>query len=188
MTIAKESDYRLLIETEWKDIHHSRIQEWSALGIIAGTHLGLFQLMKFIADIQSNWLTFISSVILCIIAILFAVIGILMVCRHRRLMWIKLNWIYEAEEKLGLIKTVENQNGIIPNDYKMKKYSKKYNRILENEKNKQLQMSKDNNKAIWNKLMWPRKLSTSWLMAMIYILLGIIDFGFLAFSISMPFR
>ena len=182
--MTKKIDYRLLIETEWKDIHHSRIQEWSALGIIAAIHLGLIQLLKFISDPQiSGVLNEIPTLICCFIATLFAVIGVLMVCRHRRLMWIKLNWIYEAEEKLGLIKTEENQDGIIPNDYRMKKYSKKYNKIIENQKDKQNQISNDNDKTIWNKLMWPRKLSTSWLMAMIYILLGIIDFGFLVFTI-----
>lgn len=183
--MTKKNDYRLLIETEWKDIHHSRIQEWSALGIIAAIHLGLIQLLKFIADFQtSSLLNIILTLIFCIIAILFAVIGVLMVCRHRRLMWIKLNWIYEAEEKLELVKTEENQNGIIPNDYRMKKYSNKYYSMLKNEINKQSQISNDDNKIIWNKLMWPRRLSTSWLMVMIYLLLGIIDFGFLFFSFT----
>ena len=183
-TETTEINYRFLIETEWKDIHHSRIQEWSALGIIAATHIGLIQLLRFVSDLEISGISVkILISIFCLIAILFAFIGILMVCRHRRLMWIKLNWIYEAEEKLGLIKTDDNKNGIIPKGYKMKKYSNKYNKILKNETNSLPQTLENDNKTIWNKLMWPRKYSTSWLMAMIYILLGIIDFGFLIFVV-----
>jgi hypothetical protein len=184
IAMPERQDYRLLIETEWKDIHHSRIQEWSALGIITAAQLGLIQLLKFIYDSQiTSSLIEIFTPICCIIAILFSIIGILMVCRHRRLMWIKLNWIYESEQKLGLIKTEGNQHGIIPIGYKMKKISRGYNEILEDEKNSVSKIITEDNKTIWNKLMWPRKLSTSWLMIMIYILLGTIDCGFLVFTI-----
>jgi len=40
-------NYRLLIEREWADLHHSRVQEWTALGVVAGAHLGLIQLASF---------------------------------------------------------------------------------------------------------------------------------------------
>jgi len=31
------------VHNEWTDIHHSRVQEWTALGVVAGIHLGLAQ-------------------------------------------------------------------------------------------------------------------------------------------------
>ncbi len=39
--MARKEDYRLIIEREWADIHHSRVQEWTCLGVVTGTHLGL---------------------------------------------------------------------------------------------------------------------------------------------------
>jgi len=186
MTKQTAENYRFFIQTEWNDIHHSRIQEWSALGIIAAIHIGLIQLLKLIneTDFGKNLIDLLTP-ICCIIALLFSILGILMVCRHRRLMWIKLNWIFEAEEKLGLIKENENPNGIIPSSYRMKKYSSdKYKEHVNKEKESE-SVSDSNNyeKSIWNKLMWPRRLSTSWLMAMLYIIFGIIDSVILIFSI-----
>lgn len=159
MTIQVAENYRFFIENEWKDIHHSRIQEWSALGLISGIHIGLIQLLKLIneTDFFKNLIDFLTP-ICCIIALVFSVIGILMVCRHRRLMWIKLNWIFEAEEKLGLIKDSENPDGIIPSSYRMKKYSPDIYKEHINKENELESESVSNNykKTIWNKLMWPR--------------------------------
>jgi hypothetical protein len=189
MEQTMNENYKLLIETEWKDVHHSRIQEWSALGVIAAAHIGLIQLLNFIHSLIKTgnlypYLVFVC----CLIALLFCVIGILMTCRHRRLMWIKLNWIFEAEEKLRLIKTQDNPNGIIPEDYKMLK-SNHYKEVLE-ELKKNIESDLDPNqitkstKSVWNKLMWPRFLSTSWLLVALYFLLGVIDLGFLIFSLT----
>ena len=164
-----KENYRLLIDTEWKDIHHSRIQEWSALGVIAAIHIGLIQLLQFIkASYNAQGLVYSLVPFFCIISIGFCILGILMTCRHRRLMWIKLNWIFDAEEKLHLIKTPKNTKGIIPLDYKMKKYSDEY-----------IKMLKSGKKIVWNRLMWPRFLSTSGLILMFYFLLGFIDLGFM---------
>ncbi len=185
MTAQNDENYRLLIESEWKDLHHSRIQEWSALGIIAAAHIGLVQFLKLIneTEIGKTIINYLTP-LCCIIALTFSVIGILMVCRHRRLMWVKLNWIYEAEDKLGLIKKSTNPSGIIPEVFKMKNDSKKNNDKHNKEKESDNPTDK-NNKSKWNNLMWPRRLSTSWLMAMIYLVFGIIDFGILVSSIIM---
>jgi hypothetical protein len=174
-----DENYRFFIENEWKDIHHSRIQEWSALGLIAAIHIGLVQLLKLLNETNSYEIQIDFLIpICCFIALIFSSFGVLMVCRHRRLMWIKLNWIFEAEEKLGLIKNSDNPNGIIPEDYRMKKYSKvDYEMQINKEK------VSNSKKTIWNKLMWPRRLSTSWLMVMLYIIFGIIDFGIGIYSI-----
>ena len=175
---SMNDNYKFLIETEWRDIHHSRVQEWSALGVIAALHIGLVQLLSLIRSIDEIDRAFPFLISTCfLIALLFCVLGILMTCRHRRLMWIKLNWIFEAEERLGLIKNSEHDSGIIPADYKMVK-SNNYKEVLE----KEFSESKKSETSIWNKLMWPRFLSTSWLIMAFYFLFGFIDFGFLIFT------
>lgn len=144
-------DYRLLIEREWADLHHSRVQEWTALGVVTGAHLGLIQIVKIAHEasipVSASTLVILAS----IIGALFSILGALMTCRHRQLMKIKLGWIYEAEEHLGLIKTKGNENGIIPEDDKMK---------VQHE---------------WKGLALPRLLSTSGLMLFFYLILLIID-------------
>jgi hypothetical protein len=161
MANSNEENLRFFIGSEWKDIHHSRIQEWSALGIIAAAHIGLIQILKIIGDIPDTRLLILYLIpFFTLLALLFCLLGIIMVCRHRTLMTIKLNWIYEAEYKLGLIKTKEQPDGIIPEIARMKNHSK------------------------WNNLTWPRKFSTSWIMAMIYLVFGILDFITFAYSIA----
>ena len=39
-----KDDYLKFIELEWADFHHSRLQEWTAFGIVAGIHLGIITL------------------------------------------------------------------------------------------------------------------------------------------------
>ena len=144
-------DYKLLIEREWADLHHSRVQEWTALGVIMGTHLGLIQLVKLAIDaqvpVQASTLIGGASVI----GALFAILGALMTCRHRHLMKIKLGWIYEAENYLGLIKTKANPRGVIPENAKMSV------------------------PVQWRGLALPRLLSTGGLMLCFYLLLLVID-------------
>ncbi|MEE4599981.1 MAG: hypothetical protein V2J65_01765 [Desulfobacteraceae bacterium] len=54
------------------------------------------------------------------IGTLFALIGAAITCRHRKIMSTKINWIFDAEIKLGLIKTEQNKYGIInPEDVKI---------------------------------------------------------------------
>ena len=158
-----QENYKFLIENEWKDIHHSRVQEWSALGVITATHIGLVQIVEQLNAIEKivNIFPYLLT-ISCLLGFTFCILGILMTCRHRNLMWIKLNWIFEAEEKLGLIKSNENIDGIIPKDFKMGKNINK-------------------KELVWNKLMWPRFLSTSWLIIFFYMILALIDLGFLVY-------
>jgi hypothetical protein len=147
----RPEDYKLLIEREWADLHHSRVQEWTALGVVMGTHLGLIQLVKFAIDagvpVQTSTLIGGASVI----GAVFALLGALMTCRHRQLMKIKLGWIYEAEHNLGLIKTEANSGGVIPERAKMSV------------------------PVEWRGLALPRLLSTGGLMLCFYVLLLAID-------------
>ena len=145
-------DYRLIVEREWADLHHSRIQEWTALGVVTGAHLGLIQLVKLAKEASISISTPNLVVFASIIGALFSILGALMTCRHRQLMKVKLGWIYEAEVHLGLIKTPGNENeGIIPEAAKMKI-------PLE-----------------WKSLSFPRILSTSGIILCFYLTLLAID-------------
>ena len=114
-------DYRLLIEREWADLHHSRIQEWTALGVVTGAHIGLIQLVKFATDASVNVELSTLAVLAGLLAVIFCVLGALMTCRHRQLMRVKLGWIYQAENHLGLIQTTANPKGVIPENALMVK-------------------------------------------------------------------
>ena len=80
-------DYRVLIEREWVDLHHSRVQEWTALGVVTGAHLGLIQLVNLVSDasgpvpIVAGFSGFFAAA--------FSILGALMTCRHRQLMKVK---------------------------------------------------------------------------------------------------
>jgi hypothetical protein len=144
-------DYRLLIERAWADIHHSRLQEWSVLGVVTGAHLGILQLLIFVRDLSVAVPFPVLATLGPMLGIVFAVIGALMTCRHRRLMRIKVGWIYQAEGHLGLVKSEDNPGGIIP-------------------ANPAMQESPE-----WGGLMWPRFLSTSWLILCLFLLLAALD-------------
>lgn len=152
-TEVESETYRKFIELEWRDIHHSRVQEWSALGVVTGVHLGIVHLLRLIHDLKPPLPIEFIAVCGCFFCIVFSVLGMLLTCRHQRLMKIKLSWIYQAEKKLHLVKTHDDPKGIIPENKKL------------------------DDDIEWNGLMWPRYLSTGWLMIHIY--------GFLIFlSIS----
>lgn len=91
------ADYRLLIEREWADVHQSRIQEWSALGVVVAVHLAVTQLSPANAARLGGWHFYFG--------IIFAVLGLFITLRHRHLMMTKLGWIFDAESELGLIRS-----------------------------------------------------------------------------------
>lgn len=146
-----EDSYRALMQNEWADIHHSRIQEWSALGVVTGAHIALTPLLRLLGEAGVPTPTSIMAVIGCLFALAFTTIGALVTCRHRRLMYIKLNWIYDAETKLRLIKSEDNPVGIIP------------------------EAARFAGNSTWKGLMWPRPLSTSGLLLLFYLLFVAFD-------------
>ena len=148
---AEPESYRHLIEREWADVHHSRIQEWSALGVVTGVHLGIVHLLDMISE-TSLAVPFPTVVAMgASLALLFALIGSLMTMRHRHLMFVKLSWIYAAECELGLVKTSSNPGGVIPENAGLAR------------------------KQGWNGLRFPRFLSSSWLMLCFYSVLALLD-------------
>ena len=141
---------RTFIQTEWADIHHSRVQEWTALGIVAGVHLILVQIVVFLSEEQPLHPPKFPMVMAAFLAAAFAVFGILITFRHRHLMKVKLNWIFQAEERLGLIQS-PSHDGIIP---------------IKDALTEQLP---------WKGLARPRPLSTSGLIVGFYGLLIVVD-------------
>ena len=149
--MTESESYRLLVEREWADLHHSRVQEWTALGVVAGVHLGLIQLAGFAINEKIGIDPQVVINIAGIFGTILSIIGALMTCRHRRLMQVKLGWIYQAELHLGLIKTDENPDGIIPVSAAMQ------------------------SKIEWRGLSLPRFLSTSGLIFCFYLMFFFLD-------------
>ena len=147
----EREDYRLLIEREWADFHHSRSQEWTALGVITGAHLGILQFLLFFRDLPTPIPFSILAILGPVLGIVFAVIGILLTCRHERLKKIKISWIYRAEDRLGLVEGQNSPGGIIPENPGLAKTPE------------------------WKGLMQPRVLSTSWLILCLYLFLIVLD-------------
>ncbi len=140
-----------LLNAEWADIHHSRLQEWSALGAVTAAHLGISQMPRLLGDAASKVLTVPVAVAACVAGIALALLGGLMTCRHRGLMQERLGWIYDAELLLGLVKTPEHPSGVVPASARMR-----------------------TNKR-WHGLVLPRLLSTSGLILAFYGLFVVFD-------------
>ena len=101
----KRKDLRLLIKTTWADVHHSRIQEWSALGVVTGSHFGLFSLMRFLHELsQKGGIAFATTLPwVSLLGVAFCVLGALFTFRVRELITLQMGWIRDCEERLGLI-------------------------------------------------------------------------------------
>ena len=110
---ATRRDYKLLIERSWADIHHSRIQEWRALLAITAGHVLIWQGVQFIPQTSGPTRSLVA-IGLGLTAAFVALVGCFISLRHRKLMRVKLSWIYKAEDYLGLIKRDERKGGIIP--------------------------------------------------------------------------
>lgn len=147
----ERADYREFLEREWTDLHHSRVQEWTALGVVTGAHLGLLQLVLLVRDFSLPVSLFLIVAGAAALGILFATLGILMTLRHRRLMAIKIRWIYRAEDALGLVEGEQSPGGIVPRNPAF------------------------DEPVRWAGLMLPRFLSTSWLILSFYLLLWLLD-------------
>ncbi len=148
------------IQNEWSDVHHSRIQEWTALGVVAGVHLGLAQAANLLLDKHPSFPHGRLIVGVAIIGAAFAILGALITFRHRHLMRVKLNWIFQAEEKLDLIKDEANPHGIIPRE------------------------DSPTTQRPWEGLSAPRLLSTGGLIVGFYGLLIIIDLVACVFALN----
>ncbi len=143
--------YHVFIGAEWRDLHHSRLQEWSALGVVVGAHFAIFQVVKVVREIAPEIGVEVSVLVGAIVAGLFAVFGGLITMRHRHLMRVKLYWIFQAEDRLGLVKDDRNPRGVFPRE------------------------DAPQEPGSWKSLSWPRPLSTSGLILFFYVLLLVLD-------------
>ena len=119
-----DETYRFIIDNSWKDIHHSRNQDWTALGVIFGAHIGVFQLIDYFKDKISLASTNIYYVLGGLFGIFLSCLGLMMARRHKSLMKIKMKWICEAEDRIGLLKNENSPDGVV--------YPEKYNGISTN--------------------------------------------------------
>ena len=112
---ASKKDYRLFIEQAWKDIHHSRVQEWSALGLVITLHYSIITITMILINKKQYNITSMEYIVLSapIVNIIYAIIGILITMKHRTIMNRKIAAIKHAECKIGLIKSKDNMYDII---------------------------------------------------------------------------
>ena len=114
-----DENYRLVIEDSWRDIHHSRNQDWTALGVVFGAHVGIFKFLEYYMSKPSPSNVDLFYILGGIAGIVLSVIGALIAYRHRSLMKLKMEWITASEKKLGILKSPENPSGIIePKKYR----------------------------------------------------------------------
>ena len=164
-------DYLKLIETEWADFHHSRLQEWTAFGIVAGIHLGIITLFDVFSAGDPSKIA--KAFLICgpITGIIFAILGALVTCRHERLKKIKLQWIGRAEYFRGIMRTKEEDEALLGDNKDVPNP-----RIIPFNNNLWIDIP-------WNGLMLPRRLSTSWLILWFYVFLILVDIGFLIYKV-----
>jgi xanthosine utilization system XapX-like protein len=81
------------IKIQWADIRHSRLQEWSTLGVVAGV---MYALVNTVTT-ESG-----PRVLLGLLGLLSGIIGASMSWQHHRIFKKKIKVISENEEKIGL--------------------------------------------------------------------------------------
>lgn len=151
-----------LIEYEWKDQHHSRIQEWSALGVVTGAHVALTQLPKIFID--SGTATPSPSVIQAGLSccIIFTIVGFLITCRHRYLHDKGRDWIKELTASLSFNSKQPQINFL----------HRPFPEVLV--------------RPDMNGLKFPRRLSTGWMILVFYVLFLVADITCLYAIASRP--
>lgn len=158
-------DYRLLIEKEWADFHHSRTQEWTALGVVSGIHLAIIHLFDTFKMGETGSTPSVILVGGSLLGIVFAVVGGLVTCRHERLKKIKIQWIARAEHFRGLLRTDSSEKPTLEDG------SLNPRIIL-----CKIPLDED---IPWDGLSCPRLLSTSWLILCFYGFMVLVDTVFL---------
>ncbi len=148
-----QADYRLLIEREWADLHHGGVQELSAVGVTVGAHIGILKLAELLHDSVADLDSRVSLLIGSLACLLFTIIGGLVTCRRRAAMRTQLNWIYDAEDRLGLVKKEDSPGGVIPESAKIHSPDERFLLAI------------------------PRWFSTSGLILTFYVAFGLCDLG-----------
>jgi hypothetical protein len=103
-----EESIRHFIDCTWKDIHHSRLQNWTGITVVTAFHVGMLKIFEF--SLNRQIYHFDIKLVLLIFGALFCLIGFLITKIHQNQLYNKLNWIKEAEEELNTIVFLKNVN------------------------------------------------------------------------------
>ena len=120
MKKKRKDELITLLNSEWQDIRHSRMQEWTALGVVTGSQIAILQIQMFIKEMGISLPTSKMAIAGSVLGIFFSIIGAIITCHHRKIMNNKIKWIFASEFYLGLVKktgnvTAENK---LPKDYR----------------------------------------------------------------------
>ncbi|MDX2440183.1 MAG: hypothetical protein QNK40_06480 [Desulfobacterales bacterium] len=111
---VSDANYRLVVQDSWKDIHHSRNQDWTALGAILAAQFGVFKIIETFSEKGERLIDQPKIyLVACLAGIVLSYAGLCVTRRHKSLSKIKLDWITEAENRLGVLKSTRNPMGII---------------------------------------------------------------------------
>lgn len=79
------------MKLQWADIHHSRLQDWSAIGVTAGALYALVNIL------QTEARVFLSA-----LGLVFGLLGAGMAWQHQRVFEDKIGMIEKMERRLGI--------------------------------------------------------------------------------------
>ena len=99
------------IDYTWKDIHHSRLQNWTGITVVTAFHIGIFKVVEFLYE--NSFLNTKSKIVIFSFGALFCAIGYLITFLHQKQMYERLGRIKRAEQMLGtetLKHKLEKQN------------------------------------------------------------------------------
>lgn len=114
MDFVSDESYRFICDNSWKDIHHSRNQDWTALGVVFAVHIGIFKMFGYLKDELDKNFQSEYYIIGGLIGMLICGFGYMISKRHKNLMTKKLSWIKEAEKRIGLLHDNNyNPDGIV---------------------------------------------------------------------------
>jgi hypothetical protein len=79
------------IKMQWDDIHHSRRQDWSYIGVIAGVFYAIVQIDQ--SELRLGF---------CVIGLVCSVLGAWMAWEHYQIFLVKIGLIADLEDKVGI--------------------------------------------------------------------------------------
>lgn len=89
---------RHYIEYTWKDIHHSRLQNWTAITVVTAFHIGILKIIEFYMNDQPRIDLFI---LMLTFGALFCLVGFLITRKHQNQLYKGLKSIRMAQIQLG---------------------------------------------------------------------------------------
>ena len=103
---SEESIHHFLDYT-WKDIHHSRLQNWTCITVVTVFHIGILKILEF--NFSKNIIDPLFLKLLLIAGALYCLVGYLIVMKHQFQLWGRLKWIRKAQHKLSLSTFIDSE-------------------------------------------------------------------------------